>query len=246
MPYQSPVIVQSKVFFDWNQDNFTSYQVSFDNITKQGNAIIIVSCSGTETVNSVTDDASGGTNSYSTDFSSALGGLNLKYFSCPNGKAAKQITFGLTGSGSLQLVMMEVSGLALSAIKDQTALLENGYHGGGGTGQPFTSSLTSTTTQAGELAVGFAINIYPGNVTWTDDSPWSFVGMSHLDGLRVAVNTLLSVGTYAYTGTWTLGTEIDVYAAIVTYDLGLLPAGGPSGSVGEPEFVWGGTDGMGD
>jgi hypothetical protein len=211
-------IVQHKKFRDWS-NFFSTWNVSFDNPTVAGNAIIVVPLGNGISSISVTDDHSGGSNTYHQDLTFPFGGVFLvRYFSVPNAGSAQTVTFTFNSSAHIQVELLEVSGLATSSADDKTSTNDNSYHNNP-SGVAFTSGSTATTAQANEFLLGFAINVYPGNVTWTDDSPWSLLDLNGADGVRMAYRTASSTAAYAYTGTYGNTGDTEVFAAIVTYKM---------------------------
>lgn len=213
-----PSIVQHKPFIDWT-NFFSSWNVSFDAPTVAGNAIIVVVFGNSVATIAVTDNKSGGSNSYTQDLDFSTGGGTGRcgYFSVPNAGSAQTITVAFNTSAHIQAVLLEVSGLASSSLADKSASFDNSYHNNP-SGVAFTSGATAATTQASEFLVGFAINAYPGNVTWTDDSPWTLIDLVRADAMRVTSRTASATGAYAYTGTYGNVGDTQIFAAIVTYN----------------------------
>jgi len=212
-------IVQHKAVTDWVNFN-TVWNLSFDNPTTSGNAIILfVGGSGVTSI-AVTDNHSGGSNSYHSDLELTPGGagtVRWGTFSSPGAGSAQTLTVTFDSSAKIQSVLLEVSGLKTTGvISDQTVFNTNGFISNP-SNQAFTSTATGTTTQANEWLLGAAWNIFPGNVTWVDDSPWSFIDMTALDGARLVCREATSTGTFTYTGRYTNTGDTNVVAQVVTY-----------------------------
>ena len=236
-------VVQHKPVTDWS--NFNSvWNLSFDNPTTAGNAIILlVAGSGPPASIGVTDDHSGGSNSYHSDFQLVSGTVRYGIFSAPGAGSAQTLTVTFNTSSKIQSVLMEVSGLkSTGTISDQTVSHDNGFISNP-SNQSFTSNATGTTTQANEWIFGVVYNIFPGNVTWVDDSPWSVIDMTSLDGARAACHEASSTGTFTYTGRYSNTGDTQVTAIVVTYLEASAPAAAGTPVMGfEPDFIWLGGD----
>jgi len=210
-------IVQHKPFQNWT-DFFSTWDTSFDNPTQAGNSIIVVVLGNSVGSIGITDNHSGGSNSYHQDLSFTMGVVLVRYFSVANAGSAQTITTTFNSSAHIQIELIEVKGLLTSNIADKTSFFDNTYHNNP-SGLAFTSGNTAATSQAKEFLVGFTMNVFPGNVVWTDDSPWTLLDQVKIDGMRIATRTTNTTGAYAYTGTYTNTGDTQVFASIVTYKI---------------------------
>jgi hypothetical protein len=126
------------------------FTISFGANTTPGNLILVAARVGGTSTLSVTDDKSGGSNTYNTDASLLHTGLGTAYiFSAPNAGAAKVITLTLSAATTVRVAIYEVSGLATATPLDKTSSL---YTATGSTS--VNSGNTPTTTQASEWLFG--------------------------------------------------------------------------------------------
>jgi hypothetical protein len=214
VPAQS--VIQSKACQDWT--NFlNTYQCAFNAPTTRGNAIIVfVLVNNGATISGLVDNHSPSSNLYVQDLTWLFlaASQRIYYYSIAGAGSAQTITINLTGTGHIQVVLMEVNGLLSSGeLKDQTSAYDNGYN----TGLTFTSRTTPATTQANELLIGWAEQAYPNVFNFTDDLPWTMLQQEPLGGSRITYRTTTATGRYAYTGKIRGSGDYDVGAAIVTY-----------------------------
>jgi hypothetical protein len=213
----APTLVQSVKCQDW-RNYLDTYQCSFNETTRTGNAIIafvLVSGRADIAVTGVADDRTPNSNAYVEDLHYLFGDVqNIYFFSVAGAGAAQAVTIKASDSTHFQVVLMEVSGLAPSDhLKDRSSTYDNGYNGG----RTFTSGVTQRTTQPDEFLVGWSEQIYPNVMSFTDDPPWNLVEQQPLGGSRIAYRTTSAQGTFAYTGRFSGTGEYRVGAAIVTY-----------------------------
>ena len=212
----APTLMQAVKCQDWT-NYLVTYQCSFNSTTRAGSAIIafvLVSGRADIVVTGVTDDHAQNSNIYVEDLHYLFGDVqNIHFFSAAGAGATQAVTIKASDSTHFQVVLMEVSGLASSHVRDRTSTYDNGYNGG----RTFTSGLTQRTTQADEFLVGWSEQIYPNVMGFTDDPPWALVEQQPLGGSRIAYRTTTAQGTFAYTGRFSGTGDYRVGAAIVTY-----------------------------
>lgn len=192
---------------------------SFSVNTTAGNIIIVALRVGGTATAAVTDDKSGGSNTYNSDASNAHSGLGTAYiFSAPNAGTAKVITITLTGGPTtIRAAIYEYSGIATTTPLDKTSGL-------------FTSSgpaaidsgTTATTTQANELLFGVEINnTVEGASSPTAGTSQSFVLEDKVPAdpsARLATEDVVVSATGAYRADWhSIATGTDHIALIATY-----------------------------
>jgi len=206
-------VVQSQACQDWaNYD--TVWTCTFPSATAKGNAIIVFALGYSAAT------VTGGTgNAYALDLNYLFGGRQrIMFFSAANANPAHTITVTFGSITQMQIVVIEVSGLATTApLLDRTATNDNGYYSNCSGGRTFTSGVTATTSQANEFMVGWTEQAYPNVMDFTDDAPWVMVAQEPIGGSRIAYRQAISTGRFAYTGRFSGSGECDVGTAILTY-----------------------------
>jgi hypothetical protein len=214
---QTPVLVQSTKCQDWRNYSVI-YECSFEHTSTAGNAIIafvLVSGSASVVVTNLIDDHSPSSNVYIQDLHYLFADIqNIYFYSAAGAGPARRVTITANSSTHFQVVLMEFRGLLPSGpLKDQTSTHNNGFN----SGRTFTSGLTPRTTRANEILVGWNEQIYPNVMTFTDDPAWTLVQQEPIGGSRVVYRTTKTIGSFAYTGSFTGDGDYQVGAAIVTY-----------------------------
>ena len=214
---REPVVVQSAQCQDWVNYSHI-YQCSFRDSTAPSNAVIVFALvSGTPAVavTRVMDDHKPVSNEYVQDLHYLFGEVqSVHFYSSASGGETRTVILTANESTHFQVVLMEVAGLRpQQPLLDRTSVRDNGYN----SGERFTSGATEITTRATEFLVGWAEQVYPNVMTFTDTSPWRLAEQEPIGGSRIAYRTTESVGTYEYTGTFSGPGDYRVGAAIVTY-----------------------------
>lgn len=192
---------------------------SFSVNTTAGNIIIVALRVGGTATAAVTDDKSGGSNTYNSDVSLNHASFGTGYiFSAPNAGAAKVITITLTGGPTtIRAAIYEYSGIATTTPLDQTSSL---YTAAGPAA--IDSGTTATTTQASELLFGAEVNnTVEGASSPTAGTSQSFVLEDKVPAdpsARLATEDVIVSVTGTYRADWhSIVTGTDHIALIATY-----------------------------
>jgi hypothetical protein len=185
----------------------TTCPVSYSPVAGHG-LLVYVQNNGTATVSSVTDNAAGGSSTYSSIFSGACnttaGSYNCGLFVACNVKAATTITGNFSVADSGAIIVSEYTGQLTASCADVVSTSATG------TGTAATAGTTATTAQADELVVGAFLadgaNAYSGSGSYTTlkSQGCSVCGseIGLVDRIVAATGTFAATATIAASTTW--------------------------------------------
>ncbi len=154
------------------------------------------------------------------------------YYAYNTTGGATNITATFAGWSTVsRMIIAEYSGLTAADPLDRTATYNNGWNAGA----TFTSSDTLTTTQADELLVGCAGDIYGASPTFTAGA--DYTAERTQASLFMEDRTVASVGTYAATGSHNLASGYNFLVSLATFKINTAPSDitSPSVSLTAPE-----------
>jgi membrane-bound inhibitor of C-type lysozyme len=175
-----------------------------------GNGLVVfVQDNATATISSVTDNAAGGSSTYTSIFSGACNTSGSTYncglYVACNVKAATVITANFSVADAGAIIVSEYTGQALATCGDQTSASVTG------SSTAFTSGTTGTTTQAAELIIGAflwdggtTLNATSGSYNHIKDQNCSTCGSSIglMDQIVASTGTFSATATAAATTTY--------------------------------------------
>jgi hypothetical protein len=168
-----------------------------------GNGLVVfVQDNGTATISSVTDNAAGGSSTYTSIFNGACNTSGSSYncglFIACNVKAATTITANFSVADAGAIIVSEYTGQLTASCVDQTSVSATG------SSASFTSGTTGTTTQADELVIGAflwdltaTLSATSGSYNKVKDQQCTTCGSS----IGLMDRIVSSTGTYSATAT---------------------------------------------
>jgi hypothetical protein len=185
--------------------------ITLTSATTAGNCLVVVAGNDSaQTISGITLGGSAG------NFANAAGVANSAEVeiwtdqNCAGGATSVVITW--TGSFSnLTAVVYEVAGLLTSAAVDKTAT-------NSGTGTPWNSGTTATTTQASEIWIGgYQNNAATSDTVTGPSSPWVNTQVNQASRyLEAGYKIVSATGAATYSGTESAGVNSSYAAAVVT------------------------------